>query len=657
MPWCDGRNSWDDECGHCWFFAEKISAKDIILAFGVSPSLTADAQAVSTLHGATSACHSQNHGTPQSDALCPPPWGAPDTPMADLINRMYARRGGDFQTEQETLLNPRNAIRQLERPTGPNGLLGVASAAHLLHEALTNKTSIAIVGDFDVDGVCATTILMRALSPFTQTTAVIPDRKTEGYGLSPLLAERIPRSAGLVITVDNGINALAGAQVLRERGQKLLITDHHLPGDAIPQADAILNPNQPGCSFPWKSTCGAGVAWYLLWALQLVYPEWKGTMPIRDLLSLVAVATVADVVPLERNNRLLVRAGLDIIRHGGGPAGLQALFKVAGKDPAQASSVDCGFMVGPRLNAVGRMANMMTGLDLLMTEDAGVAQSLARELDATNRERRQVEGTAMVDAVERALSTLTAASLPLDAKAPGVKREILVLADPTWHEGVVGLMAGRLREQFNVPVFVFACAQSGGWKGSGRSVSDVHLRDALAWVDARHPGWIGHFGGHAMAAGLSLAEDRLDDFRAVIQEYPGWVQHCASPASSALDTDGLLPVALINLHTAIAIRAVGPWGAGFPEPVFEGVFKVLEASAMKGGHWRLRMAPCSSNALYDLLPEGRAVTAVRFLREASSDAPLPAENTVLSLKYTLQVNRWRDEDGLQVLVQSCEKVR
>ena len=628
------------------------------MAFGVSSSLTVDAQAVSTLQGATSACHSQNHGTPQSDALSPPPWGAPDTPMADLISRLYARRGGDFQTEQETLLNPRNAIRQLERPAGSNGLLGGASATHLLHESLMNKTPITIVGDFDVDGVCATTILMRALSPFTQTTAVIPDRKTEGYGLSPLLAERIPRSSGLVITVDNGINALAGAQVLRARGQKLLITDHHLPGDAMPQADAILNPNQPGCSFPWKSTCGAGVAWYLLWALQTVYPEWKGTMPIRDLLSLVAVATVADVVPLEHNNRLLVRAGLDIIRHGGGPLGLQALFKVAGKDPAQASSVDCGFVVGPRLNAVGRMANMMTGLDLLMTEDVGVAQSLARELDATNRERRQVEGTAMVDAVELALSTLTAASLPSDAKADERKQlDILVLADATWHEGVVGLMAGRLREQFNVPVFVFARAQSGGWKGSGRSVPDVHLRDALAWVDARHPGWIGHFGGHAMAAGLSLAEDRLDDFRAAIQEYPGWVQHCDSPARSALDTDGSLPVTLLNLHTAIAIRAVGPWGAGFPEPVFEGVFKVLEASAMKGGHWRLRMAPCLEATPHDLLPEGRVVTAVRFLREASSDVPLPAENTVLSLKYTLQVNRWRDEDGLQVLVQSCERVR
>lgn len=601
-----------------------------------------------------------------------------DTPASGLIDRLYASRGADFASERESAHDPRAAIRNLERPVGPNGFLGADSAARLLHESLVNRIPVTIVGDFDVDGVCATAILMRALSPFTRTTAVIPDRKTEGYGLSPLLFRRIPTD-GMVITVDNGINALAGAQALRERGQKLLITDHHLPGDSIPQADAILNPNQPGCGFPWKSTCGAGVAWYLLWALQILYPEWKGRMPIRDLLSLVAVATVADVVPLERNNRLLVRAGLDVVRHGRGPAGLQALFRVAGKDPAQASSVDCGFVVGPRLNAVGRMANMMTGLDLLMTDDQSVAQGIARELDATNRERRQVEGAAMVDAVDRALSALTVELSPSGAESFGRKRDILVLADAAWHEGVVGLMAGRLRERFDVPVFVFARAQgmlparAGGWKGSGRSVPDVHLRDALAWVDARHPGWIRHFGGHAMAAGLSLAEDRLDDFRAAIQEYPGWVQHCASPASSALDTDGPLPVALINLHTAIALRAVGPWGAGFPEPVFEGVFKVLESSAMKGGHWRLRMAPCSSDAPYDLSPEGRAVTAVRFLRDTqgfadggsaggnpantAEDTAPPEENTVLSIRYTLQVNRWRDEDGLQVLVRACERVQ
>jgi single-stranded-DNA-specific exonuclease len=574
--------------------------------------------------------------------------------LAALLSGLYARRGGDFPSEQETLLVPVNAIRQLEKPTR---LMGAISAAHLLHEALTTKTPIVIVGDFDVDGVSATAILMRALSPFTQTTAIIPDRKTEGYGLSPLLAERIPRFAGLVITVDNGISAVDGARVIRERGQKLLITDHHLPGDVLPEADAILNPNVTAnghtYTFP-RSTCGAGVAWYLLWALRGAHPEWKERMPIRDLLSLVAVATVADVVPLERNNRLMVRIGLDIIRQGRGPLGLQALFRVAGRDPSQATATDCGFVVGPRLNAAGRMANMMTGLNLLLTEDDAAAQSLARELDAMNRERRQVEGTAMEEAVEQAVQS---AGSHVKTGADR-ERDIMVLADPSWHEGVVGLMAGRLRERFGVPVFVFARSQHGGWKGSGRSVSGFHLRDLLAWVDARHPGLIGRFGGHAMAAGLSLSEDGVDDFRKVVQRYPAWLAlRVALDEAGDTETDGALPSSLLNIDTAIAIRAAGPWGSGFPEPVFEGHFRVLDASAMKGEHWRLRIAPCSDADPYDLLPDGRPVAAVRFFRDTHGvDIALPAENAVLAIRYTLQVNHWRDEDNLQIVVDKCVQV-
>ena len=625
------------------------------MAFGVKPSQ--ESPTAIPLRGESPIRSSASLKVPPalfaSASHVPPLWGTPDTPVATLLDGLYARRGGDFQSEQETLLIPGNAVRQLEKPTS---LLGAIPAARLLHEALITKTPVAIVGDFDVDGVSATAILMRALSPFTQTTAIIPDRKTEGYGLSPLLAERIPQSAGLVITVDNGISAVAGARVLRERGQKLLITDHHLPGDVLPEADAVLNPNQPGCAFPWKSTCGAGVAWYLLWALQSAYPEWKGLagggrMPIRDLLSLVAVATVADVVPLERNNRLLVRIGLDLIRQGRGPKGLQALFRVAGKDPSQATATDCGFVVGPRLNAVGRMANMMTGLDLLLTEDDAVAQSLARELDATNRERRQVEGSAMEEAVERAIL-----SIPDRGKADATSEpDILVLADASWHEGVVGLMAGRLRERFGVPVFVFARSQHGGWKGSGRSVQEFHLRDMLAWVDAHYPGLIGHFGGHAMAAGLSLPGDRLEDFRAACGRYPGWLSLRGSlGGAQATETDGALPVSLLNLDTAIAIRAAGPWGSGFPEPVFEGHFRVLEAAAMKGGHWRLRLAPCMNVAPYELSPVGRTVTAVRFLRDTQGvDIAPPEESAVLAIRYTLQVNRWRDEDALQVLIQDA----
>jgi single-stranded-DNA-specific exonuclease len=580
-------------------------------------------------------------------------WGNPGTPMANLIGDLYARRGGDFRSEQDTLLEPQKAIRRLARPIGSDGMLGANTAADLLHDALVNHVPIAIVGDFDVDGVCATAILMRALRPFTVATAIIPDRKSEGYGLSPLLAERIPKDAGLVITVDNGISALAGAQVLRGRGQKLLITDHHLPGDVIPQADAILNPNQPGCPFPWKSTCGAGVAWYLLWALQTVHAEWKGTMPIRDLLSLVAVATVADVVPLEYNNRLLVRIGLDIVRQGRGPLGLQALFRVAGKDPSHATSMDCGFVVGPRLNAVGRMANMMTGLDLLLTEDEAVAQGLARELDATNRERRQVEGAAMDEAVEQAVQSVSLAVKNTEINGTDTP-DILVLANASWHEGVVGLMAGRLRERFGVPVFVFAQSQHGGWKGSGRSMPGFHLRDMLAWVDAKYPGLIGHFGGHAMAAGLSLASDPMDDFRAAVQRYPGWLSLRGSLAGGQpVETDGALPMSLMNLHTAIAIRASGPWGSGFPEPVFEGYFRVLESTTMKGGHWRLRLAHCVDAAPYDVDSQARPVTAVRFLRDArDTDKYPPAENSVVFIRYTLQVNRWRDEDTLQVLIQN-----
>ncbi|MBU2792786.1 single-stranded-DNA-specific exonuclease RecJ [Acidithiobacillus thiooxidans] len=567
--------------------------------------------------------------------------------VAHFMERLYAARGGDFALERETFADIREGIRRLEKPVGPLGLLGILPAVHLLQDALTTKTPIAVVGDFDVDGVNATTILVRALSPFTEVTPIIPDRKTEGYGLSPVLAQRIPLWAGLVITVDNGISALEGARVLRERGQKLLITDHHLSGDILPEADAIVNPNQPGCPFPWKSTCGAGVAWYLLWALQGVYPEWKGRMPIRDLLSLVAVATVADVVPLEQNNRMLVRIGLNIIRQGLGPIGLQALFRVAGKDPTQATSSDCGFIVGPRLNAVGRMANMMTGLELLLTEEDATAQTLARELDATNRERRAVESSSMVEAVDRALL-----SLPSDMEGnPATHRELLVLSDTTWHEGIVGLMAGRLRERFGVPVFVFTRAQEGGWKGSGRSIPGFHLRDALAWVDAQYPGCIGRFGGHAMAAGLTLPDDQMDTFRNAIQQYPGWLSLRDGPLKVSMETDGALPASLLNVQTAAVLRDAGPWGAGFAEPVFEGVFRVVESTVMKGGHWRLQLSPQSGKAFL----EDVTVTAVRFLRDTQGvEVVIPAENDVLAIRYTLQVNRWRDRDGLQMLIQGVD---
>ncbi|MHB8354501.1 MAG: single-stranded-DNA-specific exonuclease RecJ, partial [Burkholderiales bacterium] len=402
---------------------------------------------------------------PISGAAPPPPWGMPGTPIFDLLTYLYARRGADFQEEQAFFLSMKETLRQVDRPIGDLGFLGMEKATRLLHDALVNKIHIVIVGDFDVDGVCATAILMRALRPFTTVTAVIPDRKTEGYGLSPALIPRIPESAGLVITVDNGISAMAGARMVRQRGQKLLITDHHLPGDQAPDADAIINPNQHGCPFPWKSTCGAGVAWYLLWALQTIYPEWKTRMPIRALLSLVALATVADVVPLERNNRLLVRLGLDIIRRGAhvrrtngrcgdAPIGLYALFRVSGRNAAQASSTDCGFSLGPRLNAAGRMANMSQGLDLLLSDDATQAQTMAEALQKINQERRAVEGTAMEEAVEQAMSTL-----PDNLTCRGhhtcsadSQKNILVLADPRWHEGVVGLMAGRLKERFGSPV-------------------------------------------------------------------------------------------------------------------------------------------------------------------------------------------------------------
>ena len=563
-----------------------------------------------------------------------------------VIARLYATRGAGPEDLPCRL-------QDLAPPHGLNGFLGMDVAARLLSDAILRQTPITIIGDYDCDGACSSAILAIALREIghDRVDILIPNRVQDGYGLTPAIAGRIAEDAGLVITVDNGVSALDGVEAVKARGMRIIVTDHHLAGDVLPSPDAMVNPNQPGCPFPWKGTCGAGVAWYLLVAtrtrLREVAKEDQleqglqarlaaSRLDVVNLLDLVALATVADVVPLERNNRILVAEGLRRIRAGKTRPGIDALIQASGRDRAYLTSSDFGFALGPRINAAGRLDDMMTGIRLLMTEDVEEALTLAAELDRMNRERRNIE-----DGIRAEAETIVEGVADrLDGSLP----HVLCLSDAGWHEGVVGIVAGRIKERYHRPTFVFARAvEPGMLKGSGRSIPGFHLRDALALVDARHPGLIHRFGGHAMAAGLSLPAERFAEFAELMERV---ARETMDPAvlESIVWTDGHLRPEEFTLDTAQAITDAGPWGQAFPEPLFHGTFRVMESDTMKGGHWRLKLVH----------PEGGfPVPAVYFLRgeERDDPPPPPAPGVEVTCLYTASINRWQGNEKLQVVVQ------
>ena len=546
--------------------------------------------------------------------------------LPPLLARVYAARGA---TTLET------AQPKLTHLLPPDSMGGLDRAVELLADAIAADRRIVVVGDFDCDGATACAVGVRGLRLLgaRNVAHAVPNRMVHGYGLSPALVEDLAAlQPELIVTVDHGIACHAGIAAAKARGWQVLVTDHHLPGETLPPADAIVDPNQRGDAFPSKALAGVGVVFYLLLALRRHLRErgaFDGQGPdLSCLLDLVAVGTVADLVPLDYNNRLLVSAGLKRLRNGQCQPGLRALAELAGRDLAQLTAGDIGFGIAPRLNAAGRLEDMALGIECLLCDDAARAHELAAVLDRINGERKELQQQ-MVDEAEALVATV-----PLDA---GALPAALCLFDPAWHPGVVGLVASRLKDRMHRPVFAFAPAEPGSdeLKGSARSIPGLHIRDALAAVDARHPGLVGRFGGHAMAAGLSLPAAHFERFRDALQRE---VAAMLTPEQlqSELHRDGELGVDELGRPLAEQLRLAGPWGQGFPEPVFDGVFKVLQARPVASRHLKLSLLPAQG---------GAPLSAIQF--GGWTGAPMPAR---IHAAYQLDLDDWGGRRGIQLLV-------
>lgn len=555
-----------------------------------------------------------------------PPHQLPDE-LTPLLRRLYAARGVTCAEDLEL---------GLARLLDFRALKGISEATALLHEVIAGQGRILVVGDFDADGATACALAVSGLRRFdaVHVDTLIPDRVRHGYGLSPAIAaEAAARQPDLLVTVDNGIASVQGVALAKAAGIKVLITDHHLPGAVLPAADAIVNPNQPGCSFPSRCLAGVGVLFYVLLALRARMREAgafaAGAEPaLADDLDLVAIGTVADVVPLDHNNRILVEQGLKRIRAGRARPGVYALAQVAGCDPARLCAADIGYYLAPRLNAAGRLDDMSLGVACLLARDEASAMAAALRLHALNAERRALQAE-MQDA---ALAAVAAAEAELDGALPAG----LCVFREDWHEGIVGLVAGKVREHHHRPAVAFAPAGEAGWlKGSARSLPGLHIRDVLDAIATANPGLIERFGGHAAAAGLTLASANLEAFKAAFADAAGRAL-TAELLAGHLETDGELAAQEFDLEVARALRLAGPWGAAFPEPCFDGEFEVLEQRIVGERHLKLRLRPVGID---------KTLEAIAFGHERRL-----AEATAHRLVYRLEPNQFRGLESLQLVV-------
>jgi len=551
-----------------------------------------------------------------------------------VLRRVYAARG------VETAADLDYSLQQLIPPTQLGGLAG---AVNLLEAAVSGRQRIVIVGDFDADGATSCALCMRALRAMgaTKIHYLVPNRFEYGYGLTPeivnVAAELQP---DLIMTVDNGISSIEGVEAASQQGIKVLITDHHLPGKQLPAAAAIVNPNNAGDGFPSKHLAGVGVAFYVMLALRTRLRDkgWFRDEAIAEpnlaqYLDLVALGTVADVVPLDHNNRILVQQGVQRMRAGLCVPGIRALLEVAGRSLSRLVSTDLGFTVGPRLNAAGRLDDMSLGIECLLADDAVAASEMAARLDALNRERKDIES----DMQSRALEAIE--NLKLDDKQLPVG---LCLFDPGWHQGVIGILAARIKERFHRPVIAFARSGDGEIKGSARSVSGLHIRDALDAVAARHPELIAKFGGHAMAAGLSLPEAHYPAFASAFDEVVS-LQLCHDDLNGVIYSDGELTEQQLSLETAQLLRDASPWGQGFPAPVFEGDFNVVSHRVVGQRHLKMTLSPERGNCQID---------GIAFNTEV-----LPRGSQRVHMAYRLDVNEYRGIVTPQLIVEHMEARR
>ncbi len=526
------------------------------------------------------------------------------------------------------------------------GLNGIAAACELLAAAVQQQKRILVVADFDADGATSCAVAVRGLRLLgaRDVRYVVPNRFAFGYGLTPeIVAVAAQQQPDLLITVDNGISSIEGVAAARARGMQVLITDHHLPGEALPGADAIVNPNQPGDTFSSKNLAGVGVIFYVLMALRarLRTEQWfvrdgVDEPNLAQLLDLVALGTVADVVPLDHNNRILVSQGLARIRAGRGCAGVQALLTVAGRNPRQLVAADLGFAVAPRLNAAGRLEDMSLGIACLLSDDVTQARMMAARLDQLNQERRAIEA----DMQEDALAAIQSLALSEDDAGLPVG---MCLFQEHWHQGVIGILASRIKDRLHRPVIAFAPANDDEIKGSARSVPGVHIRDVLDAVAARHPGLLSKFGGHAMAAGLSLPEENFAAFSTAFDQEVR--RHLAlEDLRGVIMSDGELVPEQMNLDFAELLRGAGPWGQTFPEPLFDGLFEIVNQRVVGERHLKMVVKVPGHDLLLD---------AIAF--NTGEDA-WPQDAARARVAYKLDVNEYRGQRSAQLVVEHIETV-
>ncbi|ECX9650770.1 single-stranded-DNA-specific exonuclease RecJ [Salmonella enterica] len=550
--------------------------------------------------------------------------------LPPLLRRLYASRGVRSARELERSVKGMLPWQQLS---------GIDNAVEILYNAFREGTRIIVVGDFDADGATSTALSvlgMRALG-CDNISYLVPNRFEDGYGLSPEVVDQAKaRGAQLIVTVDNGISSHAGVAHAKTLRIPVIVTDHHLPGDTLPDAEAIINPNLRDCEFPSKSLAGVGVAFYLMLALRTFLRDkgWfdeRGIAPpnLAELLDLVALGTVADVVPLDANNRILTWQGLSRIRAGKCRPGIKALLEISNRDPQQLAASDLGFALGPRLNAAGRLDDMSVGVALLLCDNLGEARVLASELDALNQTRKEIEQGMQAEALilceklERSSETL-----------PGG----LAMYHPEWHQGVVGILASRIKERFYRPVIAFAPAGDGTLKGSGRSIQGLHMRDALERLDTLYPDLMIKFGGHAMAAGLSLEEHKFEQFQ---QRFGELVTEWLDPAllQGEVISDGPLSAAEMSMEVAQLLRDAGPWGQMFPEPLFDGRFRLLQQRLVGERHLKVMVEPVGGGPLLD---------GIAF----NIDTTCWPDNGVreVELAYKLDINEFRGNRSLQIII-------
>lgn len=556
-------------------------------------------------------------------------WQLEQDGLHPLLARLYASRG--IQTASELSLELADLIP-------PSALSHAQEAAELLADAIEAEARLLIVADYDCDGATACALAVRALRACGATVDyVVPDRFNLGYGLSPEVVDlAAQQSPDLIITVDNGIASVEGVAHAQSLGIATLITDHHLPGDVLPDAECIVNPNQPGCSFPSKHLAGVGVMFYVLLALRATlrdsgwFAEQGRTEPnFAQWLDLVALGTVADVVTLDRNNRILVAQGLKRIRAGRAQAGIQALFAATGRSHSNAIASDLGFFIGPRLNAAGRLSDMRLGIECLLTDDPVRALQIAQALEAMNRNRREIE------ADMQAQAAVILDEMGEEAAVPGI-----ALFDPNWHQGVVGILASRLKDRLHRPVFAFARGENGELKGSGRAIPGLHLRDALDLMSKREPGLFKRFGGHAAAAGATIIEADFPVFQTLFAEVAEELLE-ADALQRRVSTDGVLEPSYLNLPIARLLENE-VWGQGFPAPLFEGEFEVENQRILKEKHLKLRLRHAQGS-----------IDAIHFNHYAHSEQ---INSSRVRLAYRLSINEYNGRESTQLMVEQLQNL-